>query len=137
MLTVLGKNEVFLCRSICVGKKKISGLIQCFLFLTLLAEEEAVFTKNLTNIEVSETDTIKLVCEVSKPRAEVIWYKGDEEIIETGRYEILTVGRKRSLIIQNAHLEDTGNYNCRLPSSRTDGKVKVHGMKITVNTIVF
>lgn len=120
-----------------LGKKRISSLIQCFLFLILLAEEEAVFTKNLTNIEVSETDTVKLVCEVSKPGAEVIWYKGDEEIIETGRYETLTVGRKRILIIQNAHLEDTGNYNCRLPSSRTDGKVKVHGMKITVNTIVF
>lgn len=102
----------------------------------LLAEEEAVFTKNLANIEVNETDTVKLVCEVSKPGAEVTWYKGDEEIIETGRYEILTDGRKRILIIQNAHLEDAGNYNCRLPSSRTDGKVKVHGMKITMNAIL-
>lgn len=106
-------------------------------FFILLAEEEAVFTKNLNNIEVSETDTIKLVCEVSKPGAEVIWYKGDEEIIETGRYEILTDGRKRILIIQNAHLEDAGSYNCRLPSSRTDGKVKVHGMKISMNNILF
>lgn len=93
------------------------------------AEEEAVFTKNLANLEVSEGDTIKLVCEVSKPGAEVIWYKGDEEIIETGRFEILTDGRKRILIIQNAQLEDAGSYNCRLPSSRTDSKVKVHGMK--------
>ena len=105
-------------------------------FEKILAEEEAVFTKNLANIEVNETDTVKLVCEVSKPGAEVTWYKGDEEIIETGRYEILTDGRKRILIIQNAHLEDAGNYNCRLPSSRTDGKVKVHGMKITMNAIV-
>ena len=77
-----------------------------------------------------------MVCEVSKPGAEVTWYKGDEEIIETGRYEILTEGRKRILVIQNAHLEDAGNYNCRLPSSRTDGKVKVHGMKITMNMIL-
>lgn len=66
----------------------------------------------------------------------MIWYKGDEEIIETGRYEILTDGRKRILVIQNAQLEDTGSYNCRLPSSRTDGKVKVHGMTITVNNIL-
>lgn len=106
-------------------------------FFILLAEEEAVFTKNLSNIEVSETDTIKLVCEVSKPGAEVIWYKGDEEIIETGRYEILSDARKRILIIQNAQLDDAGSYNCRLPSSRTDGKVKVHGMKISVNNVLF
>lgn len=65
----------------------------------------------------------------------MIWYKGDDEIIETGRFEILTDGRKRILVIQNAHLEDAGDYNCRLPSSRTDGKVKVHGMKITINNI--
>lgn len=99
-------------------------------------EEEAVFTKNLANLEVSEGDTIKLVCEVSKPGAEVIWYKGDEEIIETGRFEILTDGRKRILIIQNAQLEDAGSYNCRLPSSRTDGKVKVHGKKISGKRIL-
>lgn len=99
-------------------------------------EEEAVFTKNLANLEVSEGDTIKLVCEVSKPGAEVIWYKGDEEIIETGRFEILTDGRKRILIVQNAQLEDAGSYNCRLPSSRTDSKVKVHGMKISGKRIL-
>lgn len=77
------------------------------------------------------------MCEVSKPGAEVIWYKGDEEIIETGRFEILTDGRKRILIVQNAQLEDAGSYNCRLPSSRTDGKVKVHGMNISVKGILF
>lgn len=65
----------------------------------------------------------------------MIWYKGDEEIIETGRYEILSDARKRILIIQNAQLDDAGSYNCRLPSSRTDGKVKVHGMKISVNNV--
>lgn len=131
---------MFVCRNLCVRKKiRISILTQCFFFFNfvLLAEEEAVFTKNLTNIEVTETDTIKLVCEVSKPGAEVIWYKGDEEIIETGRYEILADGRKRILVIQNAQLEDAGSYNCRLPSSRTDGKVKVHGMEITMNNILF
>lgn len=138
MLTVVGKSKVFLYGSIGVGKKIIiSSLTQCFIIIIIPAEEEAVFTKNLTNVDVSETDTIKLVCEVSKPGAEVTWYKGDEEIIETGRYEILTDGRKRILIIQNAHLEDTGNYNCRLPSSRTDGKVKVHGRKITMSNILF
>lgn len=121
-----------------LGEKKSEFpcyLIGIIIIVIILTEEEAVFTKNLANIEVTETDTIKLVCEVSKPGAEVIWYKGDEEIIETGRYEILTDGRKRILVIQNAQLEDTGSYNCRLPSSRTDGKVKVHGMNITMNNI--
>lgn len=135
MLTVLGKAEVFLCTHICFCKESKFPVLQSFFFSIFPAEEEAIFTKNLANIDVNETDTIKLVCEVSKPGAEVIWYKGDDEIIETGRFEILTDGRKRILVIQNAHLEDAGDYNCRLPSSRTDGKVKVHGMKITINNI--
>lgn len=95
-----------------------------FFFFT---EEEAVFTKNLPNIEANETDTVKLICEVSKPDAEVTWFKGDEELPDGGRYEQISDGRKRILVIHNARLDDAGAYSCRLPSTRTTGKLTVHG----------
>uniref|UniRef100_A0A8C4S3V2 Titin n=1 Tax=Erpetoichthys calabaricus TaxID=27687 RepID=A0A8C4S3V2_ERPCA len=57
------------------------------------AEEEAVFTKNLSNVEGTETDSIKLICEVSKASAEVVWYKGDKELPEGGRFEYVMNGK--------------------------------------------
>lgn len=83
-------------------------------------------------MEASETDTVKLICEVSKPDAEVTWFKGDEELPEGGRYEQIADGRKRILVIHNASLDDAAAYTCKLPSSQTTGKLKVHGKKTTL-----
>lgn len=78
-------------------------------------------------MEVNETDTIKFICEVSKPGAEVTWFKGDQELPEGGRVEQKVDGRKRILIIHNACLDDAGAYSCKLPSAQTTGKLKVNG----------
>lgn len=94
----------------------------------VFAEEETVFTKNLSNVEGTETDSIKLICEVSKPSAEVAWYKGDRELPEGGKYEHIADGKKRILVIQDIHVDDAGEYNCRLPSSKTSATLTVNGM---------
>ncbi|KAJ8416941.1 hypothetical protein AAFF_G00328190 [Aldrovandia affinis] len=89
-------------------------------------EEEATFTKNLSNVEGTETDSIKMICEVSKASADVAWYKGDQELPEGGRYEHRLDGRKRILIIQDLRIDDTGEYNCRLPSSKTSATLRIN-----------
>lgn len=94
------------------------------------AEEEAVFTKNLHDLEVNENETVRLICEISKPNAEVTWFKGDEEVPDGGRFEYISDGRKRILVIRNAHPEDAGKYTCKLPSSSTTGKLTVHGKRV-------
>lgn len=96
-------------------------------FWIIPTEEEARFTKNLANFEGTETDSVKLICEVSKASAEVTWYKGDEEIQEGAKYECVQDGRKRILIIQDLRMGDAGEYNCRLPSSKTTGNLKING----------
>lgn len=68
-----------------------------------------------------------MICEVSKPNAEVTWLKGDEEVPDGGRFEHISDGRKRILVIHNAHPEDAAKYTCKLPSSSTTGKLTVHG----------
>lgn len=70
---------------------------------------------------------MKLICEVSKASAEVTWYKGDEEIQEGAKYECVQDGRKRILIIQDLRMADAGEYNCRLPNSKTTGNLKING----------
>uniref|UniRef100_A0AAR2J2J5 Uncharacterized protein n=1 Tax=Pygocentrus nattereri TaxID=42514 RepID=A0AAR2J2J5_PYGNA len=74
----------------------------------------------------TETDGIKLICEVSKPSAEVVWYKGDEELPEGGRYEHIADGRKRVLLIQDLRMDDAGEYHCKLPSSQTTGTLRIN-----------
>lgn len=95
-----------------------------------IPEEEARFTKNLSNVEGTETDSVKMICEVSKASADVTWYRGDEELPEGGRYDQVMDGRKRILIIQDLRMEDAGEYNCRLsPSVRTSASLKLNGEK--------
>lgn len=98
--------------------------------VSLIAEEEARFTKNLANVEGTETDSIKLICEVSKTSAEVTWYKGDQELPEGGRYEQIADGKKRILIIQGLRMEDAGEYNCRLANSQTTATLKINGKQL-------
>lgn len=79
-------------------------------------------------MEGTETDNVKLICEVSKPSADVIWYKGDEELPEGGRYDQIVEGRRRILLIEDLKTDDAGEYNCRLsPSIRTSGILKING----------
>lgn len=97
-------------------------------------EEAARFTKNLSNVEGTETDSVKMICEVSKASADVTWYRGDEELPEGGRYEQIMDGRKRILIIQDLRMEDGGEYNCRLsPTVRTSATLKLNGEKSIIN----
>lgn len=94
------------------------------------AEEEARFTKNLSNVEGTETDSVKLICEISKPSADVTWYKGDEELPDGGHYEHIIDGKRRILLIKDLKMADAGEYNCRLSSSiRTSGNLKINGMQ--------
>lgn len=91
-------------------------------------EEAAKFSKKLLDVEGTETDSVKMICEVSKAGAEVTWHRGEEELPEVGRYEQITDGRKRILIIKGLKVEDAGRYNCRLsPNMKTSAELKVNG----------
>lgn len=93
-------------------------------------EEAAKFSKKLLDVEGTETDTVKMICEVSKASAEVTWHRGEEELPEVGRYEQIVDGRKRILIIKGLKMEDAGKYNCRLsPDMKTSAELKVNGKK--------
>lgn len=94
------------------------------------AEEAAKFSKRLLDVEGTETDSVKLICEVSKAGAEVTWHRGEEELPEVGRYEQITDGRKRILIIKGLKMEDAGSYHCRLsPDMKTSAELKVNGRR--------
>lgn len=79
-------------------------------------------------MEGTETDSVRLICEVSKPAADVTWFKGDQELPEGGRYEHIIDGKKRILLIKDLKTDDAGEYNCRLKSgAKTSGNLKING----------
>lgn len=81
-------------------------------------------------MEAAERDSVKLICEVSKPDADVSWFKGDEELPEGGRYEHIVDGKRRILLIRDLKMADAGEYNCRLsPAVKTSGNLKINGME--------
>ncbi|CAK6974016.1 Hypothetical predicted protein [Scomber scombrus] len=101
--------------------------IVVYRLLLRLTEEEARFIKNLSNVEGAEMDSVKLICEVSKPSADVTWYKGDEELPEGGRYDQIVDGKRRILLIQNLKMDDAGEYFCKLsPSITTSGNLTIN-----------
>lgn len=101
----------------------------------MITEEAAKFSKKLLDLEGTETDSVKMICEVSKASAEVTWHRGEEELPEVGRYEQIMDGRKRILIIKGLRMEDAGEYNCRLsPNMKTSAELKVNGKKSITST---
>lgn len=87
-------------------------------------------------MEATETDNVKLICEVSKPDADVSWFKGEEELPEGGRYEHIVDGKRRILLIQGLKMADAGEYNCRLsPAIKTSGNLKINGMEHRFSTL--
>lgn len=96
--------------------------------LSVAPEEETTFTKNLPNVEGTETDSVRLICEVSKPNADVTWYNGDKELPDGGRYEHIVDGKKRILLIKDLKTDDAGEYSCRLSTgTKTSGNLKING----------
>ncbi|XP_035173163.1 obscurin isoform X5 [Oxyura jamaicensis] len=53
-----------------------------------------------------------LECQVSRANAEVRWYKKDMEIHPSDKYEIVSEGVYRKLIINDADYEDEDTYTC-------------------------
>ncbi|XP_018598063.2 obscurin-like protein 1 isoform X1 [Scleropages formosus] len=62
---------------------------------------------------IVELDPLVLECEVSRPDAEVRWYKDGNEKHQGDEVKIQSSGTLRRLIIQSAQLSDSGTYVCR------------------------
>ncbi|XP_069792095.1 obscurin-like protein 1a isoform X2 [Narcine bancroftii] len=59
-----------------------------------------------------KSDRIVLSCELSRPNAEVKWYKDGLEVEGSANIAMVSHGVHRSLIVQSAGTEDSGEYVC-------------------------
>ena len=98
----------------------------------LLSELPVEITKQLSNLEVMEKQTVMFECEVSKPNQVAIWFQGADKI-EPGvgdweRFRVEVDGHIHRLIIENVHLEDAKKYSCTIKDKKTSATLSVKGM---------
>ncbi|GCB84155.1 hypothetical protein scyTo_0024786, partial [Scyliorhinus torazame] len=89
--------------------------------------------KPLRDKTALEKHKVILECTVSKPRARVRWYRGEEEIHPTDKYQICSEDCYRQLVIHNVSFEDEDTYTCDAFDDCSSAKVLVEGTLITAS----
>lgn len=91
-------------------------------------EGKPYFTTKLHDYSVTEKDELTMVCELSKPNAEVKWFKGDQQITSSKNVVIKADGKRRMLIIKKTEKADIGEYTCDCDSDKTTAKLNIEGI---------
>lgn len=93
-----------------------------------LLELAAEFIARPQNQEVVEGEKAQFVCSVSKDTYEVKWLKGDKELQSDDKYDIISEGKKRVLVIKNCELKDEGGFAVLIGTTRASAELTVLGM---------
>lgn len=75
-----------------------------------------------------EGEKAQFVCSVSKDTYEVKWLKGDKELQSNDKYDIISEGKKRVLVIKNCELKDEGGFVVLIGTTRASADLTVLGM---------
>lgn len=74
-----------------------------------------------------EGENAQFVCSVSKETYEVKWFRGQEEVESGDKYEIVSEGKRRALVVKNCELKDEGGYVVLIGSLRASADLLVIG----------
>jgi Immunoglobulin I-set domain len=106
----------------------------CFTSPSILqfAELPVEFTRLLSNLEITEKETVTFECEVSRPKQTAAWYQAGGKI-EPGtdnwqRFKTETEGTVHRLVIEDVQMDDAEKYSCTIKDKKTSGKLTVKGI---------
>lgn len=74
-----------------------------------------------------EGEKAQFVCSLSKETYEVKWFRGDKELQTGDKYEIVSDGKKRALIVKNCELNDEGAFIACIDSVKASADLHVIG----------
>uniref|UniRef100_H2YLF7 Uncharacterized protein n=1 Tax=Ciona savignyi TaxID=51511 RepID=H2YLF7_CIOSA len=88
------------------------------------------FVTPIHDLVVEEKAKAVFECEVSRPNAEVRWFKGRAIIRDSEKYEIRAEGCKRTLVVLQCSFDDEKKYTCDADDARTSAKLTVQARAI-------
>lgn len=83
------------------------------------------FTKELEDVEVPESFSGELECEVFPEDVEGKWYHGDVELTPSLKYVIASRRGRQTLTIKDVSKDDQGEYSYVVDGKRTQCKLKM------------
>ncbi|XP_037999584.1 obscurin-like protein 1 isoform X1 [Motacilla alba alba] len=84
------------------------------------------------DLGVPETGVASFECELSRPNAEVKWFKDGQELRPGPNCRIYSAGRRRILQLSRCELTDTGNYTCDAGDCRASAVLHVQERQVHV-----
>lgn len=91
------------------------------------AELAAEFISRPQNQEVVEGQKAEFTCSVSKESYSVKWMKDNKELEEGEKYQMVSDGKRRSLVIKNCEPKDEGGYVVVIGATRASADLMVQG----------
>uniref|UniRef100_A0A663F2L8 Obscurin-like protein 1 n=1 Tax=Aquila chrysaetos chrysaetos TaxID=223781 RepID=A0A663F2L8_AQUCH len=88
----------------------------------LVREPPVTMVRVPRDLGVPETGVASFECELSRPSAEVKWFKDGQELRPGPNCRIYSAGRRRVLQLSRCELADAGIYTCDLPGARAPPK---------------
>ena len=93
------------------GLERNRGFRNLCLFLCFCSVEEICFTKELSEIKITEANmTATFECELSKEGLKVDWSKNGKTLRRGDKFDISTDGKIQRLVIENVTAEEAGKY---------------------------
>nr|CAD7393168.1 unnamed protein product [Timema cristinae] len=86
------------------------------------------FVKVLKSQQVTEKDTITMLCELDDAGGDVKWFKNNEPVKPDKRVQIIKDGRKRKLVIKDCKVTDAGNFTCESNADKTECEIIIQYM---------
>jgi hypothetical protein len=90
------------------------------------------FVRQLANITVLEHQSLVLECEVSKPNKPAKWFKNGQEVSASFRVKLTADGKIHKLMIDDAKLDDKGQYKVQIDGVESEATVLVEEEPIQI-----
>uniref|UniRef100_A0A673XL06 Myosin-binding protein C, fast-type n=1 Tax=Salmo trutta TaxID=8032 RepID=A0A673XL06_SALTR len=132
----------------CVGNKRTLTINKCNLsddaayecvvgeeksFTEVFVKEPPVtITKLLDDVHVVVGEKVEFECEVSEEGANVKWMKDGVELTKDGKIRIKKDGKKHTLVINEATIEDIGMYYVYTNGGESKGELEVEAKELEV-----
>ncbi|XP_039926012.1 obscurin-like protein 1 [Hirundo rustica] len=84
------------------------------------------------DLGVPETGVASFECELSRPNAEVKWFKDGQELRPGPNCRIYSAGRRRILQLNRCELTDTGSYTCDAGDCQASAMLHVQERQIHI-----